>query len=429
MASTALGRGRTERGKSVSFLIGTRLAVMRVSPLTLRPFCRVATRDTLEIVEGKMRPRMARTLLLTRTASAKSPVTWVRAARKRLPKLWPIKPRPAWKRYWKRRPRRASSFERATMQLRMSPGGRMRFSRRKRPELPPSSVTVTMAARSAMGRSVLARSSVRRMTSSLRPRRSVERPVPPPRATTRKPRDRVFGLELRFVMRVFGMAEQVSFYRKEFNTENSEDTESTEKKKTGQAEACPTKRLAGGAVFLRIEELGEARVFLEESKIFVVARVIAVFRAQLDGDFEIGEGGIGFAGEAIEGGQRVVNMVGLGRGLAGFVETFAGIVPAADVHHGDAALIMFIRSAGILLLRRLHALLGDFHVHARAIGEFLAGAFEYFFQFLLGTSEFLLMKESQSFVVDFELRLNTGVNQLDTPTLGGRRWRESLLFL
>jgi len=32
-------------------------------------------------------------------------------------------------------------------------------------------------------------------------------------------------------MRVFGMAEQVSFYRKEFNTENSEGTESTEKKK------------------------------------------------------------------------------------------------------------------------------------------------------------------------------------------------------
>ena len=39
------------------------------------------------------------------------------------------------------------------MQLRMSPGGRMRFSRRNRPELPPSSVTVTMAVRSAMGRS------------------------------------------------------------------------------------------------------------------------------------------------------------------------------------------------------------------------------------------------------------------------------------
>jgi len=37
---------------------------------------------------GKNAPRMARTLLLTRMASVKSPVTWVSAARKRLPKLW-----------------------------------------------------------------------------------------------------------------------------------------------------------------------------------------------------------------------------------------------------------------------------------------------------------------------------------------------------
>src|SRR5713101_8622718 len=73
------------------------------------------------------------------------------------------------------------------MQLRISPGGRTRFSRRKRPELPPSSVTVTTAVRSTMGRSELGRSSRRRRTCSLRPRRSVERPVPPPSATTRKP--------------------------------------------------------------------------------------------------------------------------------------------------------------------------------------------------------------------------------------------------
>ncbi len=100
--------------------------------------------------------------------------------------------------------RKNAAFERATMQLRMSPGGRMRFSRRRRPELPPSSVTVTMAARSAMGRWAVARSSVRRMTSSLRPRRSVERPVPPPRATTRKPGERVFDLDGRFFMVTFG---------------------------------------------------------------------------------------------------------------------------------------------------------------------------------------------------------------------------------
>ena len=37
------------------------------------------------------------------------------------------------------------------MQLRMSPGGSTSNSRRKRPELPPSSVTVTMAVMSTAG--------------------------------------------------------------------------------------------------------------------------------------------------------------------------------------------------------------------------------------------------------------------------------------
>jgi hypothetical protein len=39
------------------------------------------------------------------------------------------------------------------------------------------------------------------------------------------------------------------------------------------------------------------------------------------------------------------------------------------------------------------------------------------------------MKEGQGFVVDFELRLNQGIDQFDTATLGGRRGRESLFFL
>jgi hypothetical protein len=90
---------------------------------------------------------------------------------------------------------------------------------------------------------------------------------------------------------------------------------------------------------------------------------------------------------------------------------------------------MLIRRMGILLLRRLHALLGDFQVHARAVGKFLAGAFHDFFKFLLGAGEFLLVKEGEGLIVDFELRLDARVNQLDTSTLGGRRRRESLLFL
>src|SRR6266700_1499320 len=43
---------------------------------------------------------------------------------------------------------------------------------------------------------------MRRVTCSLRPRRSVERPVPPPRATTRKPRERELEFEARFF--IFG---------------------------------------------------------------------------------------------------------------------------------------------------------------------------------------------------------------------------------
>jgi hypothetical protein len=68
-------------------------------------------------------------------------------------------------------------------------------------------------------------------------------------------------------------------------------------------------------------------------------------------------------------------------------------------------------------------------VHARAVGKFLAGAFHYFFEFLLGAGEFLLVKESEGFIVDFELCLDARVNQFDTATLGGRRRREALLFL
>src|SRR2546427_12937070 len=116
-------------------------------------------------------------------------------------------------------------------------------------------------------------------------------------------------------------------------------------------------------------------------------------------------------------------MVGLGRGFAGFVETLAGIIPAADVHHRDAALVMLISGARILLVRRLHALFGDFHVHARAIREFLAGTFQNFFKFLLGAREFLLMEERESLIVKFELRLDERVHQLDTPTL--RWWRRA----
>src|SRR5881296_2728228 len=240
---------------------------------------------------------------------------------------------------------------------------------------------------------------MRRVTCSLRPRRSVERPVPPPRATTRKPRERELEFEARFF--IFGCEanQTTSFYRKEFNTEIAE---ATEKGKTGRALKPAATKTASErgkgsctrTVLFRIEQFGKARVFLEESKVLIIARVIAVFRAELDGDLEIGQSGIGFAGETIERGQSVMHMVGLGRGFAGFVETFARVVPAANVHHGDTPLVVFFGGARILLVRRPHALLGDLDVHARAVGKFFAGTFQNFFELLLGPGEFLLMKQS-----------------------------------
>src|SRR5262249_21795951 len=64
------------------------------------------------------------------------------------------------------------------MQLRISPGGNICNSSRKRPELPPSSETVTIADRL----SIQIRSSVL-LTRVFRPASGVESPVPPPIAT------------------------------------------------------------------------------------------------------------------------------------------------------------------------------------------------------------------------------------------------------
>ena len=64
----------------------------------------------------------------------------------------------------------------AAMQFRMSPTGGIPSSSRSAPDDPPSSATVTIA--------------VMLLVCSLRPRSSVERPVPPPIATIRGPRAR-----------------------------------------------------------------------------------------------------------------------------------------------------------------------------------------------------------------------------------------------
>jgi len=57
-------------------------------------------------------------------------------------------------------------------------------------------------------------------------------------------------------------------------------------------------------------------------------------------------------------------------------------------------------------------------MHLGAVGKFLAGAFDNFFQFQLGFLEFLLLEESQGLVIELHLRLDTRVNHFNAAALG-----------
>src|SRR5438132_10918484 len=145
------------------------------SPSTMVPSVNSAHNTTSWAADGSTRPRMFSTLLVSFTALSRSPVTPARLAMNRLPNAWPSSA-PPWKRYSNSWVISGSDSASATRQSRMSPGGRMPSSRRSRPELPPSSNTVTTA--------------VRLLVNSFNPRSSVERPVPPPMTTMRGPRRR-----------------------------------------------------------------------------------------------------------------------------------------------------------------------------------------------------------------------------------------------
>src|SRR5437016_183412 len=87
-------------------------------------------------------------------------------------------------RCWNRRDSRASSSDSATMQLRMSPGGSMLNSLRRRPLEPPSSVTVTTAESSVIRSSNADMPGFGLRTYFLRPFSRFARPLPPPMAMT-----------------------------------------------------------------------------------------------------------------------------------------------------------------------------------------------------------------------------------------------------
>jgi hypothetical protein len=156
-------------------------------------------------------------------------------------------------------------------------------------------------------------------------------------------------------------------------------------------------------VSLRVEQFGKAWVFLQEREIFVVARVIAIFRAQLDGNLQILHCGIRFAGEAIERSHRVDDVVGLRRGLARPVKVLAGFVPPAKIHQGNALRIVILVGFRRPCRQARDSLLANSHVNPGAIAQFLAWAFENALEGLLGALIFLLLKMLESLFIQLHL--------------------------
>ncbi len=182
MASIVSGSGSQLPGRKRMERIDRRLLLILLSPRTFVLSSRVASRLTFADVAGKIRPRIARISEESFTAWAKSPVIWCMAVRNRFPKLCPFRPRPLANRYRNRCESRSVSSERAVMQLRISPGGRISKSRRSLPELPPSSVTVTTAVISIGGR-LGSGWTCAPAACFFSPERRVDNPVPPPIAT------------------------------------------------------------------------------------------------------------------------------------------------------------------------------------------------------------------------------------------------------
>src|ERR1019366_1038059 len=273
-----------------------------------------------------MRPAIFRTSEEAFTAAGKSPRIWVRAIRKRLPKLWPLSPRPAWKRYCKSRDSSAESSLRATMQLRMSPGGSTSNSRRRRPELPPSSVTGTMAVMSTAG----VAGPVGRAWG-FTPGGTRDRPVPPPMATTR-----------------------------------SGEWSSMRGAWAGESTSLPR-------LLFRIEQGPERGLVGQRSEIRILARDHAVARFQFNGAAEILLGVGKIARKCLGQRQRIVYMVGAGSNGQRLLQVDAGFGGVARVDQRHAVGIAFLGGAetdrGLLEAAVAH---GD--VQLGALGDVAFGA-------------------------------------------------------
>ncbi len=139
-----------------------------------------------------------------------------------------------------------------------------------------------------------------------------------------------------------------------------------------------------------------------------VAFQIAIFRPELDGNFQILHRRFRFAGQAIQSGHCVNNVVRLWRGFARAVQVLARFIPAAQVHQRHALGVMLFGGLERRNRRARNPLLADAYVHLGTVAKLLAGAFQDTFEGLLGALELLLLEVLKGLFVEFELRLLRG---------------------
>src|SRR6266496_2436866 len=225
------------------------------------------------------------------------------------------------------------------MQLRISPGAGTPCSSRSLPLEPPSSVTVTIAVnRDTSGATGGGPGDESANTCFFRPRSRVERPVPPPMATTWTPRAG-FGLDCVVL---------IGWVRCKKLVERGAASE-----------------LNSYGAF-RVEQLSKARIVGHIAEIRVVARLEAVAGVKTDGLGQMLQALRGAAGEALEHGAAVPDVVQRRALVREVLQMLARGDEVSQVHERNGKIVVLLGGGeGILVLVQL--LIADIHVDLGAV--------------------------------------------------------------
>jgi len=128
----------------------------------------------------------------------------------------------------------------------------------------------------------------------------------------------------------------------EFKAENAEELKALYREMTKDSNQPAVPSFQDTAV-------RETRVFLQKCKVFRHFARGTDLRPQVDCNFRFFIAESASPGQAVKGGERIVNVVGFRSCFARFIQALARIIPPANIHHGHAALVMPSAVRGFVL--------------------------------------------------------------------------------